>query len=250
MPSKAAPSINGAASSSRIAIAARRELAICRGISQAAAASATPVARCRNSSADMRSSRPDAETKAAQDRVANPSWREIAEAHPKHQRPREMDAAPPVIDAALDVAGGFVTAGEERRRTLPAIGHRRRKEPRADDGHPDTVAHEARPKRLGVSAQPRLAGAIAGAVGQTAKCRHRGDCDDASAPALAQARDERRDRIDGTGQVCGELAFGQGERLARAVGVGAGRGTRSKEHTSELDSDSFISYAVLCLNKK
>src|SRR5207302_8214745 len=148
-----------------------------------------------------RSSRPDAETKTAQDRVANPSWREIAEAHPKHQRPRKMDAAPPVIDAALDLARGLVSAGEERRRPLPAIGHRRRKEPRADDGHPDTVAHEARPKRLGVSAQPSLAGAIAGAVGQTAKCRHRGDGDDAPAPALGETRDERRDRVDGAGQV-------------------------------------------------
>ncbi len=35
------------------------------------------------------------------------------------------------------------------------------------------------------------------------------------------------------------------ERLARANGI-----TRSEEHTSELQSHSFISYAVFCLKKK
>src|SRR3546814_10054973 len=43
-------------------------------------------------------------------------------------------------------------------------------------------------------------------------------------------------------------------RQARAAGsrgvVGAGRGLRSEEHTSELQSLMRISYAVLCLKKK
>src|SRR5690242_21811139 len=96
----------------------------------------------------MRSSRPDAETKAAQDRIAYPSWCEIAEAHPKHQRPRKMDAAPPMIDAALDVAGGVVTACEEPRRTLPTLGLLCRKEHRQYDHHSDPVAHCAKSQRL------------------------------------------------------------------------------------------------------
>src|SRR6266550_9178384 len=141
--------------------------------------------------ATSRSGRPDAKAKAPQDCVADPSRRDIAKAHAEHQRPRKMDAAQAAVDAALDVPRRLVAAGEEWGRPLPAIGHRRRKKARTDNGHADTVAHEARPERLGIGAQPGLAGAIAGTVRQTAKCRNRSDSDDAAASALAEARDER-----------------------------------------------------------
>src|SRR3546814_10759499 len=38
--------------------------------------------------------------------------------------------------------------------------------------------------------------------------------------------------------------------LDREIGVGADRGCRSEEHTSELQSLMRISYAVFCLKKK
>src|SRR2546430_17318040 len=118
-----------------------------------------------------------------------------------------MDAAQAAVDAALDVPRRLVAAGEEWGRPLPAIGHRRRKKARTDNGNADTVAHEARPERLGIGAQPGLAGAIAGAVRQTAKCRNRSDSDYAAASALAAAPEERRHPGDRASPACCHPAF-------------------------------------------
>ena len=159
-------------------------------------------------------------------RIASPIQRrrEIAEPHAEHQRPREIDARPAAVDAALDAPGGALAAGEKRGRALPAIGHRRRKKPRAHHRHADPVARQARAQRLGIGAQPRLAGAISRAVGQAAIGRDRGDRDDPAAAARAHRRHQRRDRVDRADQVDVDLPQGRRGRLARAVRVGAGRG--------------------------
>src|SRR5204863_7234710 len=138
------------------------------------------------------SGRPDAKAEAPQDCVADPSRRDIAKAHAEHQRPGKMDAAQAAVDAALDVPRRLVAAGEEWGRPLPAIGHRRRKKARTDNGYADTVAHEARPERLGIGAQPGLACAIAGAGRLTAKLRNRSDRDAAALFSLVYSLAYRR----------------------------------------------------------
>src|SRR3546814_1613280 len=47
-----------------------------------------------------------------------------------------------------------------------------------------------------------------------------------------------------------DLAVAAGETVAIVGASGAGKSTRSEEHTSELQSLMRISYAVFCLKKK
>ena len=47
-----------------------------------------------------------------------------------------------------------------------------------------------------------------------------------------------------------ELFFGHDPEIAIATVKQTDKGVRSEEHTSELQSHSFISYAVFCLKKK
>ena len=49
---------------------------------------------------------------------------------------------------------------------------------------------------------------------------------------------------------CGDATNAFGKRIVIASGEGAKAVLRSEEHTSELQSHSFISYAVFCLKKK
>src|ERR1051326_8707480 len=66
-----------------------------------------------------------------------------------------------------------------------------------------------------------------------------------------EARYRRRpDRLGDAGRLAVEHGAGRlGGHVARGESGAAG-GERSEEHTSELQSHSFISYAVFCLKKK
>lgn len=74
---------------------------------------------------------------------------EIAKAHAEDQRPGEIDARPAAVDAALDMPGGTLAAGEKRGRAVPAIGHRRGKKTWTDHRYPDAIGLQ-----LGRSASP------------------------------------------------------------------------------------------------
>src|SRR3546814_1143439 len=61
---------------------------------------------------------------------------------------------------------------------------------------------------------------------------------------------ERRQRVLGALGRIDLQVLGQGEGEGPAAGEEIGRGLRSEEHTSELQSLMRISYAVFCLKKK
>src|SRR5216683_1847827 len=125
-PSSRAPRPSGAISSSNMCKPARRQRATRRGISQATIARAAPAAKCNSASAPIVSGGADVKVEIAQDAVADDGRREIAKAHAEDQRPGKINAGAAAVDATLDPPGGALAAGEERRRSVPAIGHRRR----------------------------------------------------------------------------------------------------------------------------
>src|SRR3546814_2983619 len=76
---------------------------------------------------------------------------------------------------------------------------------------------------------------------------------DGAVPGLGQCRALQRKRAPyGDGRTARGFVRGRGERdrRRRCQLVSPGRGGRSEEHTSELQSLMRISYAVVCLKKK
>src|ERR1051326_9323412 len=62
-------------------------------------------------------------------------------------------------------------------------------------------------------------------------------------------RNSNAQRADTIGLIAGDSVRGDPDPIDIQDRIGAVERTRSEEHTSELQSHSFISYAVFCLKK-
>src|SRR5271155_1266927 len=164
---KPKPSSTGDRSRTTAGSRSSRALAMQRGITHAANASATPSA-IGSHSLIRRPAGTDLKSEAPQDGVADESRRDVAELQAEHERPWKRHPTPSAIDAALDGAGCVLAAGKERGRPAEAVGHRRREKAGTYDRHPDPKRRQAGPQRFGIGPQSGLARAIAGAVRQPA----------------------------------------------------------------------------------
>src|SRR6185369_11096158 len=131
--------------------------------------------------------------------------KQVGQTRAHGQPERKHDPPFAAVDATANAAHGLVQAPQEWRGATPTLGHGRREKSRAGNADLDAAGLEQAAQRLAIGAHARLAGAVAGAIGQASQRRHRGNEDNPSPAPRDKSREQGFDGVRGAQKIGADL---------------------------------------------